>query len=102
MTSENNTVAYVARLQSLNCRSIFGHNIRHLCITYNLSWYDLEKESISSIKKSLGDKYFNTVQDIYFNYAYFIRDISQRNESFNEFFLEEEDAMYFLRFLCTS
>ena len=102
LTSENNTVAYVARLQSLNCRSIFGHNIRHLCITYNLSWYDLEKESISSIKKSLGDKYFNTVQDIYFNYAYFIRDISQRNESFNEFFLEEEDAMYFLRFLCTS
>ena len=50
--SHNKTVAFMANLMKSNCNSIFGHNIRHLFLKYDLSFEDIKKMSMIGIKNS--------------------------------------------------
>ena len=81
LSSDNLTVSYVARIQSQNCRSIFGQNIRHIIVNNNLSWYELEKYTTNAIKKHMIDKYMNSLNNNYFNYSTMIRDLIIEKES---------------------
>ena len=102
LLSNNDTVKYVANLQSQNCRSVFGHNIRHLLLKYDILLQDFQSLSIDAVKKSIFDKYYSNVKNVEFNHANMIRDLCQRHESFDEFFLTEEDSTYLLNYLCTN
>ena len=101
LDSDNCMVSYMARLQSQNCRSIFGQNARHVVINYNLSWHELETGTSNVIQEDIYDNYFNSVQTEQFIDANVIRNILLRNESFNDCFLTEDQLNFFI-FLCTS
>ena len=101
LNSDNDTVSYVARIQSQNCRSIFGQNIRHVIVNYNLSWYEMEKYTTNAIKKHMNNKYMSDLNDNYISYAGVIRDIVLDDERLNNF-LTEEETNHMLRFVCTS
>ena len=100
LNSDNSTVSYIARVQSQNCRSIFGQNIRHIIVTNDLSWYEMDKYTTKAIKKHLSNKYMSNLNDNYITYAGIIRDVVL-DESLN-IFLTEEEINHMLRFACTS
>ena len=50
LESDNCIVSYMARLQSQNCRSVFGQNVRHIIVNNNLSWHELEATTNNAIK----------------------------------------------------
>ena len=101
LKSDNSTVSYVARVQSQNCRSIFGQNIRHIIVNNNISWYELENCTTNALKKSMLHKYMNALNCNYVNYGDMIRELILERESFYENFFTEESS-YILRFLCTT
>ena len=84
LNSDNSTVSYIARVQSQNCRSIFGQNIRHIIVTNDLSWYEMDKYTTNAIKKHLNNKYMSNLNDNYITYAGIIRDVVL-DESLNIF-----------------
>ena len=84
LNSDNSTVSYIARVQSQNCRSIFGQNIRHIIVTNDLSWYEMDKYTTNAIKKHLSNKYMSNLNDNYITYAGIIRDVVL-DESLNIF-----------------
>ena len=101
LDSDNCIVSYMARLQSQNCRSIFGQNVRHILINNKLSWHDLEIKTTNIIKDILYDEYVDSVHTEHFIDAKVIRDIVIRNNSLNDCFLSEEQLNFFI-YLCTS
>ena len=102
LKSDNPTVSYVARVQSQNCRSIFGQNIRHIIVNNNISWYELENYTTNALKKSMIHNYMNALNCNYVNYGDMIRELVLERESFNENFFTEEESSYLLKFLCTT
>ena len=59
LDSDNCMVSYMARLQSQNCRSIFGQNARHAVVNYNLFWHEIETGTTNVIQEDIYDTYFN-------------------------------------------
>ena len=99
INSDNCTVSYIARLQSQNCRSVFGQNVRHVLINNDLTSYDLLTYSTNVLKDIVNDKYIDSVQTEHFIDGKAIREILLRNESFNNCFLTEEQFDFFYIFM---
>ena len=101
LESDNPIVSYMAKLQSQNCRTILGQNIRHIIINNNLSWYEFESNTTNVINKKLYEYYMDSVHTETFIDAKIKRDIILRDETFNDCFLTEDQSLFF-NFLCTS
>ena len=101
LDSDNYLVSYMARLQSFNCRSVFGQNVRHTLINNDLTFSDLESSSNYKITEKLYDRYIGSIKTENFIDAKAIRDIVLRNEMYYDCFLTEEQSNFFI-FLCTS
>ena len=100
LNSDNSTVSYLTRIQSQNCRSIFGQNIRHIIVNNNLSWYEMQNYTTNAIKSHIYSKYMSNLNDDYISYAGVIRDLVL-DESLNTF-LTEDESNHMLSFVCTT
>ena len=100
LNSDNSTVSYLTRIQSQNCRSIFGQNVRHIIVNNNLSWYEMENYTTNAIKSHIYSKYMSNLNDDYISYAGVIRDLVL-DESLNSF-LTEDESNHMLSFVCTT
>ena len=98
--SQNQTLSYVAKLQSENCRSIMGHNIRHININYNITTEELIRWSNNKIKKHLYNCWSSNVNNDYSTYSTMVREVIFMKDSPNNYYTYE-DSNYIIKTLCT-
>ena len=89
-------------MQSENCRSVLGQNIRFININYNISRDELIEWSNVKIKKLLYSEWVNKLNDEYIIYSEMVREVIFMNDYYSNDFLTDEESNFIIEFLCTS
>ena len=100
--SKNQTLSYVAKMQSENCRSVLGQNISFININYNISRDELIEWSNVKIKKLLYSKWLNKLNDEYIIDSDRVKEIILMNDYFSNDFFTDEERKFIIEKLCTS
>ena len=101
LESENSLIRYMSRLMTFSCNSIMGNNLNRILYDLDVDIYELEKLSLNKIKKLYYDKWFSSVNVLYFIHSKYIYDLCMMKEKvfLNNQYVNECD--FFIRFFCT-
>ena len=99
--SNNKSVSYMGNYMSSDCRSTYGHNIRHLYLKYDITYQECLEMSMNQIKKKFYSTWLQTVNDDYINSAVMIREVSLMKDRISQRFFDDEQCEFLINFLGT-
>ena len=99
--SNNKSVSYMGNYMSSDCRSTYGHNIRHLYLKYDITYQECLEMSMNQIKKKFYSTWLQTVNDDYINSAVMIREVILMKDRISQRFFDDEQCEFLINFLGT-
>ena len=99
--SENGIIRYLSRLKTFSNNSVMSNNLNQILYDLDLDIHELEKVSLSQIKKLYHAKWIANINNLYPVHSKFIYDLCMLKE---KAFLSKDDILecdFYIKFFCT-